>query len=910
MPILDYKEYARISRQAASEGMVLLENKNNTLPLVAGSKLTLLGRIQFDTYFTGTGSGGMVNVPYVVSINDALKDSYDLESTSQNDYKTWLKDNPFDPGTGWGTEPWSQVEMPISSEQMQGYSLNQETALVVIGRTAGEDRDNQALPGAYYLSEDELNLIKLARENFEKLIIVLNTANIIDTSWQLDIEADVILYMWQGGSETGNALADILTGYVNPSGHLPDTVANKIEDYPAHDNFGAPDKNIYEEDIYVGYRYFETFAPDKVQYPFGYGLSYTSFATCDISSNYVDGYVQLKFTVENTGSTTGKAVPQVYISAPQGNLGKAKRVLVDFEKTRELEPGEKQYFEMEIPEYYFASYDDDAKTDYTYSYVLEAGKYEIYLGFDVRSAEQAGEFYIEKLKLIEQLQTASGPEVEIERFKTGAYDLATDTYSLEHERLEYIVGNNKNTSLGHEVEIERDTTDTYDFSEYLSGDISAVQYLNQFSDFDLIELSRGRVWSNDGVRAGVTGVLGATTKRLKESGLVLVSVVDGPSGIRLDDGSMAFQVPIGTALSSTFNKELNKKLYEFMALELRKNDASFLLGPGVNIHRHPLNGRNFEYFSEDPLLTAKIAGAQVDGLWTYQTTGTIKHFSVNNQEYERTNADSIVSERALREIYLKPYELIVKNTYVQAIMSSYNPINGVWSAGNKDIHTRILRDEWNYQGLVMTDWWAKMNWTSGGEATRNNLGAMIRAQNDLYMVINPGEERLGLDEALTDLAEGRISRAELLRNAENIIRVIRGLYNPESEVQVQNEPEQKTVEEQKINIGHISTSNGDTTNVDVSKLVIKPKHRHIIAFNLLEDIELAINIVFKSKLTEMAQQNVILSINNRSLDVLHIRGQERVSKEFNVNLPTGNHAIEIYYTEGGLDVEQFGLQVL
>ena len=901
MPILDYKEFARISRHAASEGMVLLENKNNILPLELGSKLALLGRIQYDTYISGTGSGGLVNVPYVVSINDGLKDIYDLEAKSQADYQTWLEDNPFDFGPGWGRDPWAQKEMEISDEQMQAYSDGQGTALVVIGRTAGEDRDNTALPGSYYLTETELNLLKQARANFENLIVVLNTGNIIDTSWQVDLQADALLYMWQGGCETGHALADVLTGAVNPSGRLPDTIAYELDHHPSTKNFGDGKKNIYQEDIYMGYRYFETFAPEQVQYPFGYGLSYTTFAVQDATTNYADGVLKLSFAVENTGSVAGKAAPQVYISAPQGALGKASRVLVDFAKTEVLAAGETQTFELEIPEYYFASYDDTGESGQQYAYVLEAGEYGVYLGFDIRTAPLAASFELAELKVVEQVETAMAPVESFERLRTGALDAETGVYALEHEVVPASVNNVHDSYAKQEDIPEPQNVQVRDFQECLDGHITVEEYVEQFSNNDLIELACGIGMSPKGVRSGVAGAFGGTSEVLVEAGLPLIAVADGPSGIRMDDGSMSFQVPIGTALAASFNTELNQELFGVLGLELRKNDISSLLGAGMNIHRNPLNGRNFEYFSEDPLLTAKIAAAQTEGLWEHKVAATVKHFVANNQEYERLDADSVMSERALREIYLKGFELTIKNSNLISIMSSYNPINGIWSASNKDLHTKILREEWGYEGLVMTDWWATMNWDHGEPASRDNLGAMIRAQNDLYMVYSPWQVNHGKEEARVDLAEGRITRAELLRNSANIIRVMKAIYAPDYDVEVINEPEQKTIIEQKLHFGTISES----VSIDTSQIKVQKKLRNVLSFDIEEETAAKIGLVYESSLSGVAQQNITISVDQNGVDVIGITGSESADREYEFNFTPGRHSIEIYYSEGGLELKEF-----
>lgn len=279
---IDWDAYARAARNTAAEGVVLLRNEQNTLPFREGEKLAVFGRIQFDYYKSGTGSGGLINTKYVVGILDALKEErLILNQELEQVYREWLTEHPFDQGQGWAQEPWSQEEMPLSPELVGKIAASSDTALVVIGRTAGEDRDAKGERGSYYLSEGEEEMLKQVCAAFDRVVVALNVGSIIDMKWVETYKPQSVLYTWQGGMEGGHAAADILMGRVAPSGKLADTIAYSEKDYPASSNFGGEEGNLYAEDIYVGYRYFETFeqAKEKVQYPFGYGLSYTSFAT-------------------------------------------------------------------------------------------------------------------------------------------------------------------------------------------------------------------------------------------------------------------------------------------------------------------------------------------------------------------------------------------------------------------------------------------------------------------------------------------------------------------------------------------------------------------------------------------------------------------------------------------------------
>ena len=323
---MDWNGYAKTARLAAAESAVLLRNENDALPLAAGEKVAVFGRIQFHYYRSGTGSGGMVNVPYETNVLDALKESgqCSIDQTVENIYREWLKNHPFDrtfiEKDFWYVEPWAQEEMPVSESMVAEAAGKNTSALIVIGRTAGEERDSLPERGSWYLSEVEEDLIRKVTEYFPKTIVVLNTANIIDMSWVETYQPSSVLYIWQGGMEGGNAAADILLGRVNPCGKLSDSIASSLSDYPSDSNFGDKKENVYQEDIYVGYRYFETFAPDKILYPFGFGLSYTKFEWQMMDSQMFDvnGDVSIEVCVKNVGSKEGKEVLQVYVEKPQG----------------------------------------------------------------------------------------------------------------------------------------------------------------------------------------------------------------------------------------------------------------------------------------------------------------------------------------------------------------------------------------------------------------------------------------------------------------------------------------------------------------------------------------------------------------------------------------------------------------
>lgn len=763
--ILDWNKYLDTAAKMVSEGIVMLNNNNNALPLDTDKEVAVFGRIQFHYYKSGTGSGGMVNVTKVVNILDGLIDNgVKVNEKLLDTYRKWDKENPFDLGEGWGGEPWSQKEMPLDEGLVKETAKSCETAIVIIGRTAGEEQDNRLEAGSYLLSDDEIEMLTVVREHFKKVVLLLNVGNIIDMTDINRIAPDAVLYVWQGGMTGGKGTADVLTGKVSPSGKLPDTVASKASDYPSDANFGREkNRDIYAEDIYVGYRYFETFAKEKVLYPFGFGLSYTAFEIKTEKAEITEGAVKLSVSVKNVGSYKGKEVIEVYCEAPQGKLGKAARVLCGFEKTRELVPQEEQVVEIAVDIAKLASYDDSGVTGNKSCYVLEAGEYKFYVGSDVRSAEYACSFEQGEDLVTERLTQALAPVESFERIKPvcegGAFSIGREAVPVSEvdesaRRLE---------KLPKEIAYTGDKG--IKLWDVKNGKNTMDEFIAQLSDYDLSCIIRGEGMGSPRVTAGTASAFGGVSENLNGFGIPAGCCSDGPSGMRLDCGTKAFSLPNGTLIASSFNKELTSELFAFMGLEMAANKVDCLLGPGINIHRHPLNGRNFEYFSEDPFLTGKMAADELKGMAGAGVTGTIKHFCANNRETNRHFIDSVVSERALREIYLKGFEIAVKEGGASSVMTTYGRVNGLWTAGNFDLNTVILREEWGFKGFTMTDWWANIN-VRGKEPDKTDFAAMARAQNDVYMVCPDGEKND--DNTLAALENGGIERCELQRNAANI----------------------------------------------------------------------------------------------------------------------------------------------
>ena len=650
--VFDLRQYAKKAREAAAEGVVMLRNEGDVLPLAEGEKIALFGRSQFNYYKSGTGSGGLVNASYVTGIREALESgSFVLNRTVKAAYEEWLKDHPYDKGVGWAGEPWYQEEMPIAEELVRAARRESDTAIVIIGRTAGEDQDNKAEAGSYLLTEAEERMLKTVCGVFERTVVLLNVGNIIDMKWVETCRPAAVLYVWQGGQEGGNGVLDVLDGTVTPSGKLADTIARDIEDYPSTKNHGDSTRNVYAEDIYVGYRYFETFAKDKVLYPFGFGLSYTSFALEnpkieEIMPGNVFGRLRARVRVTNTGKYAGKEVVQVYVRAPQGALGKPARVLCGFAKTGLLAPGESQNVTVEFSWRAAASYDDSGASGYKSSYVLENGEYGFYVGTDVRSAALAGSIAIEKTVPLETVEEAMAPVTEFERMKpvtriggaasgetadadngTAKTAPAAGGTGAAAQEPEYILTWEKaplrtvEPSERRKERLPESPACTGDrgwkLADVKAGRVSMETFLAQLENEDLFCMVRGEGMCSPKVTPGTAGAFGGVTERLQEFGIPVACCADGPSGIRMDCGSIAFAMPNGACLASSFNEALSEELYEWEGLELRKNKVDTLLGPGINLHRNPLNGRNFEYFSEDPLVTGKMAAAQLRGMGRY-----------------------------------------------------------------------------------------------------------------------------------------------------------------------------------------------------------------------------------------------------------------------------------------------------
>lgn len=827
---------ASLSRYIATEGMVLLKNEGGVLPLKKGAKVAVFGKGQIDFVKGGTGSGD-VHCGHVVSLLEGMenKEKEGKLSVYETIAAKYKEDSSFVP----------------SEEEIGAAVAYADSAIYVITRNSGEGGDRKPEPGDYYLSEDEIKqLDAITKAGFENVIVILNIGGIVDTTKLLGYpQIKSILLAWQPGMDGGDAVADVLVGDVSPSGKLADTFAADFYDYPSSPTFTESEEYAkYTEDIFVGYRYFETFDPNyqKVNFEFGFGLSYTTFALSDMSFTEENGDILVSVKVTNTGKCAGKEVVQVYYAAPQGKLGKPAKELIAFAKTAMLAPDEAQTVTMRFAVNDMASYDDTGKVQKS-AYLLEAGAYDIYVGNSVRNAGEAGVRYtyqVEKTivtkqlteqvkaKLLEKRLLADGTyediyddseisvpvgkeytRIEAEQFYTkhrhadvvfnnaatksglkmntsneglryvvfavdveeaGKYNIALGignegeavenavvfyvgdkaqteptmtlpttgglwtTLTVDGKvkldlkkgvnfvKLEFVCGDKFQGVLNYITLVHEDMADVLvddpAYTDYrkcvphTDDDINRSKpakdgkitfdmlmknpalmddFLGQLSLLQLISLLHGH---EEKTTAG-TGSIGG----VEEFGIPAAETADGPAGLRMKSDTTAY--PIETMLACTWNPDVLYEMGEAVAKEAEESQVDIWLAPASNIHRNPLCGRNFEYYSEDPYLSGMMASAIISGVQDNGIGTVMKHFLANEKEENRVYSDSRASERALREIYLKPFEIAIGKANPWAIMSSYNKLNGVYTASNYSLLTEILRNEWGYDGMVTSDWW-------------------------------------------------------------------------------------------------------------------------------------------------------------------------------------------------------------
>ena len=735
--------FAGLIRQAAAESCVLLKN-DGVLPLDPKNEIAIFGRCQMDWFYVGYGSGGDVHAPYEVSLTEGLhRAGIRMNPYVLNSYNCWTHEGGHQADHGWwGHWPMNHPEMPLTDELVQKAAETSETALIVIGRAAGEDRENTLTKGSYYLTDEERDMIRKVTSVFERTVILLNIGNIIDMAWTEEFAAGIsaLMIVWQGGMESGNAVADILIGKESPSGRLSDTIAVHYEDYPSSSSFGGKKYNDYEEGIYVGYRYFDLH-PEKVLYPFGYGLSYTEFRIQAEPAWPEGSQIRIRLTVRNIGSCRGRKAAAVWCCLPEGKIDKPKRVLAGFAKTGLLEPGQSEILELSVDDKCLAVFDEK-----THRFICEEG------GYEFRADDtDLGTLFLSEDEVIEQCE----PLLKESRLlRERILDRLPEEFPTPAKKIS--------------------------LEDVRKGTASLDEFIGTLDDEELEALCRGHGMMSSSLGApGNAGVFGGITESLREKGVPAIVTADGPAGLRLR--RYCALMPCGTALACTWNQALVQELGEKTAEEMIRCGVDVVLAPGMNIHRNPLCGRNFEYYSEDPLLSGKTAAAFIRGVQSRGKAACPKHFACNNQETRRNTHDSRLSERTLREIYLRNFEIAVKEGKPLTIMTSYNKVNGVWSHYHYDLVTTVLRGEWKYDGCVITDWWMRRAASPEFPLLKNNA-YRVRAQVDVLMPGDMGhtarEYRSDGSLLKTLRKKDGITRGELQRSAANVLRLALRLKKP------------------------------------------------------------------------------------------------------------------------------------
>lgn len=808
------EEHRKAAKMAAEEGFVLLKNEHHILPVAKGSKLALYGPGASNPIKGGTGSGD-VNEREVVSIYDGLKAAgYEITTTDWiESFRKQYEQSRLD----WRQKIWEESDRAVDDSMafFNVYSSMQyampagdlpekteaATAVYVLSRIAGEAADRFDRESDYYLSAKEAEILKTICTLYQDVILLINSGGIVDLSF-LDSYANIsgVVLISQPGMETGNAVASLFTGEVTPSGKLTDTWAYHYEDYPNSKTFSHNNNNVetekYEEGIYVGYRYFDTFQV-PVRYPFGFGLSYTDF-TIEVNDIARTGASSLSVTVTvtNIGSVySGREVVQVYASCPQEKMEKEYRRLAGFAKTKLLAPGMSQELSIEIPLYALSSF-----CTQTPGWVLEQGAYGLFVGNSIAAASLIGIVTLDQDALLIKTQHICPLQDDLQ-------ELSAPREAVQTLRSTWLADADKVITLTVNASDLETTAVVYDKeSEQISPEVK--QFVDSLSTDQLILLATGDPGksqnASDDQKESALGSAGISVPgsaaqtsscALDDHGLAPIVLADGPAGLRLlqrypvidgqiqpvpfemsiehgflarntDFGNAEFYhqyctaFPIGTLLAQTWDKEVMHAVGKAVAEEMNEFCVTLWLAPGMNIHRNPLCGRNFEYYSEDPLLSGKMAAAMTDGVQSVYGCGTtIKHFACNNQEDNRMGSNSVLSERTLREIYLKGFEIAVKESQPMSIMTSYNLVNGIHAANNYDLCTRAARDEWGFRGVFMTDWTTTHN---GPDCTASGC---MRAGNDLVMPGIPGDHsniRAALEDGSLSLAQLKLCIAHLV----------------------------------------------------------------------------------------------------------------------------------------------------
>lgn len=770
-------DFAQIARTAAAGSMALLKNEGGLLPLVpkeddSQCKIAVFGIGQVYTIKGGIGSGD-VNCVYSVSILEGLRACARLQIDRQIAcaYESYAELHPNMAVEGFmAPKAYSNEEMPLDGLDMERAARENDAAVIVISRIAGEGADVPILPGGYYLRQSETDMLDTVCRYFNQTVLVLNVPGVMDTAY-IDDQIRAVLFAGLPGQEGGHAVADILSGVSVPSGKLTDTWALSYNDYSTSKNFGSSRKNgnvntsmgkeaeqaeiVYEEDIFVGYRYFDTFGLD-VAYPFGFGLGYTDMGINSCSLSQDGNSITITAEIENTGADyPGREVLQIYVSAPEGRLEKPYSELKGFHKTNLLSPGQKETVRVTIPIADLAQYSEkDA------AYILEPGYYYIRAGSSSRNTTVIGALNLGaeiKTRILSNRMVPRSPINRLSKKEAVPISYPGEPEELGRAKKYAIRVSDVNIKTIKHRAIENIKAGSWEgltLKDVAEKRCSLGKFAGQLSLEELAAMACGvgmdlsglpsfeegvapePMMSIDEATLSVPGSAGETADFTQAYGIPPMVLADGPAGLRLrrvvkgGDGEVLYQqnctaYPTGSLLGCSWDMELLELAGRAVGSEMRQFNVDLWLAPGMNIHRNPLCGRNFEYYSEDPVLTGYCAAAITRGVQQEGGGVTLKHFAANNQEEDRSNSNSVVSERALREIYLKGFEIAVKAARPKAIMTSYNDVNGVPSADNYDLCTAIARGEWGFTGLIMTDW-------GGG---LSNPALSMYAGNDL---IQPG----------------------------------------------------------------------------------------------------------------------------------------------------------------------------
>ena len=778
------EKHITLSKEAAKEGMVLLKNDGNLLPLARGSKIALFGKASFD-YVRGGGGSGEVTVSYARNLYEGfsmLKDKVSVFEELSAFYRDNVKEQYRE-----GRVPGMTIEPEVPAELLKKARAYTDTAIITICRFSGEGWDRKSIvdtenknlcitedamakrsaeifeDGDFCLTHAERAMVDAVKSNFEKVIVVMNVGGMVDSCWfHDDVGIQSVLMAWQGGIEGGLAAAELVMGEGNPSGKLVDTFARELGDYPSTESFHESERFVgYVEDIYVGYRYFETIpdADKKVNYPFGFGLSYTDFSLTAGAAYEENGRIYVPVMVTNIGKRAGKEVVQAYFGAPQGKLGKPSKQLAAFQKTRLLQTGESQSMILSWRVDDMASYDDLGKIKES-AYILEKGAYCFFIGVSVRDVvELAYQYEVGEDTIVQQLSRKCAPSSLKKRMLSdGSYEelpltmpVDTDVNELVPLSVEESDGFSPAARAGKRYHLWVNTAaqQHHFLKEVAEGTITLDEFMAQLSDEDLAHLLGGQP------NTGVANTFG--WGNLPDYGVPNIMTADGPAGLRIAPECSVYTTawPCATQLACSWNEELVEQVGAAGGAEVKENNIAVWLTPAVNIHRSPLCGRNFEYYSEDPFLTGKLAAAMVRGIQSNHVGAAVKHFALNNKETNRKNSDSRASERAVREIYLKAFEIIVKEAKPWSIMSSYNIINGHRASENRELLEDILRGEWGFDGMVTTDWW------TNGEHYKE-----VKAGNDIKMAT-------GFPERLMEaLDKGILTRRDMEICARRVLELI------------------------------------------------------------------------------------------------------------------------------------------